>query len=119
MNLLDPKTWTGKIFLNGWQPGGGGERAVIEPATGEELGRIGIASPADVRKAGARAAEAQREWARASFETRGAVLRRAGDLFARHAEEIHTWLTREAGAIPPFAQRQTHFATSCCHDAAG
>jgi benzaldehyde dehydrogenase (NAD) len=63
MNLLEAKTWTGKLFVDGWRAGGGGERAVIEPATGGELGRVGMANPADVRKAAARAAEAQRAWA--------------------------------------------------------
>ncbi len=119
MNLLDSKKWTGKIFLDGWHRGSGGERTVVEPATGEELGRIGLASTADVRRAAARASEAQREWASTSYETRAAVLRRAGDLWARHVEEVHTWLMREGGAIPPFAHRQTHFATNCCYDASG
>jgi benzaldehyde dehydrogenase (NAD) len=119
MHLLDSKTWTGKIFLDGWHKSSGGERTVVEPATGDELGRIGLASPADVKKAAARAAEAQREWAATSYETRAAVLRKAGDLWAQHAEEEQTWLTREAGIIPPFSHRQTHFAIQCCYDAAG
>jgi benzaldehyde dehydrogenase (NAD) len=119
MNLLDSKTWTGRIFLDGWRPGGGGERPVMEPATGGELGRVGQASPADVRRAAARAAEAQREWATASYETRAEVLRRAGDLWHHHAEEIHGWIVRESGAIQPFGPRQTHFASAACHEAAG
>ena len=119
MNLLERKIWTGKLFLGGWRAGGGGERAVVEPATGEELARIGIATPADVRLAAARATEAQRPWAAASYETRAAVLRKAGELWEQHAEEIHGWIVRESGAIPPFGPRQTHFAASACHGAAG
>ena len=38
------------------------------------------------------------------------MLRKAGDLWERHAEEIHGWVVRESGAIPPFGPRQTHFA---------
>src|SRR4051812_45255165 len=119
MNLLEAKTWTGRIFLDGWRAGGGGERAVIEPATGGELGRVGLANAADIGKAAARAAEAQRAWAAESFEKRAAVLRRAGDLWIEHAEEIHGWTVREAGSIPPFGPRQTHFAELACHEAAG
>ena len=119
MNLLEPKTWTGRIFLDGWRAGGGGERAVVEPATGGELGRVGMAAPADVRRAAERAAEAQRAWATASFETRADVLRRAGDLWHRHAEEIHGWIIRESGCIPPFGPRQTHFASTACYEASG
>jgi benzaldehyde dehydrogenase (NAD) len=119
MNLLDSKIWTGKIFLDGWRPGGGGEADVVEPATGEKLGRVGMAAPADVGRAAARAAEAQRAWAAASYEERAAVLRRAGDLWVKHAEEIHQWVIREAGSIPPFGPRQTHFAELACYGASG
>lgn len=34
---LDEQTWTGRIDLDGWRVGSGGERAVTEPATGTEL----------------------------------------------------------------------------------
>src|SRR5205085_1835429 len=67
MNLLDSKTWTGRLFLDGWRAGSGGERDVVEPATGEKLGRVGMAAPADVRRAAERAGEAQRAWAAASY----------------------------------------------------
>ena len=119
MNLLEAKTWTGKLFLDGWRAGGGGERAVVEPATGGELGRVGMANPADVRKAAARATEAQRAWAAEPYDKRAAVLRKAGDLWERHAEEIHGWIVRESGAIPPFGPRQTQFAIAACHGASG
>ena len=54
MNLLDSKTWSGRIFLDGWRGGGAGEQPVMEPATGEKLGVTGLASPADVSKAAAK-----------------------------------------------------------------
>jgi len=119
MNLLESKTWTGRIFVDGWRAGGGGEQPVMEPATGSELGRVGVATPADVRKAAERAAEAQRAWAAEPYDKRAGVLRRAGDLWVRHAEEIHGWIVREGGSIPPFGPRQTHFAEHACHEAAG
>jgi benzaldehyde dehydrogenase (NAD) len=119
MQLLDSKTWTGRIFLDGWHSGSGGEMPVVEPATGAELGRVGVATPADVRKAAQRAAEAQRAWAGASYETRADVMRRAGDLWAQHAEEVQGWIGREAGTIAPFCSRQTHFAQAACYEAAG
>jgi benzaldehyde dehydrogenase (NAD) len=119
MNLLDSKAWSGRIYLDGWSRGGAGERSVIEPATGAELGRMGAASPADVAQACARAAEAQRAWAGATFDVRAGVLRRAGELWARHAEEVQGWLVRESGSIPAFASLQTNFATTACYEAAG
>jgi benzaldehyde dehydrogenase (NAD) len=119
MNLLDSKAWAGRIFIDGWGPGSGGERAVLEPATGSELGRVGVAAPSDVTRASARAAEVQRTWAAASYDTRAAVLRRAGDLWTQHAEEIHGWIVREGGAIPPWGPLQTNFAANACYEAAG
>ena len=119
MNLLESKTWTGKIFADGWRAGAGGERAVIEPATGNELGRFGVAGTADVRRAGERAVEAQRAWAAVPYQTRAGVLRKAGDLWARHAEEINGWIVREGGGIPPWGPLQTRFAENACYEASG
>ena len=119
MTLLDQEAWSGRLFSDGWVPGAEGEIPVVEPATGEELGRVGAAGAADVAQAAARAAEAQRAWAAAMYQERAAVLRRAGDLFNEHGEEIQDWIVRETGAIPPKAQLETWFAASTCYEAAG
>ena len=119
MTLLDPAAWGGRLYLDGWIVGGAGDASVVEPATGNELGRIGRAAPADVARATERAQEAQRDWARTSYQARAAILRRAGDLWKEHEPEIQGWIVRETGAIPPKAQLETWFAASVCHDAAG
>lgn len=116
MTLLDAATWTGKIFQDGWRPGAGGEIRVVEPATGDELGRVGRANGDDVARAADRASDAQRSWAEMGYQQRGAVLRRAGELFEQHAEEIQGWIVRETGAIPPKAQLETWFASSTCFE---
>ena len=118
MSLLDPEVWTGKIFDGGWLGSRGGARQVVEPATGSTLGRIGLADPDDVKRAGAVAAEAQKEWGRASYELRARVLRRAGDLWEERAADVHEWLVREAGSIPPKAAVETHGAANECYEAA-
>ena len=117
MGLLD-SAWHGKIYSGGWTAGSGGEHAVIEPATGQELGRIGHATPADVRTAAQRAREAQRAWSSAPYSDRAAVLRRAGDLWNEHADEIKMWLSRESGAIPPMGDLQVHVSADECYEAA-
>jgi len=119
MNFLDPATWTGRIFLNGWRTGSGGVREVIEPATGHTLGRVGVAAPKDVALAAEQAAVAQRAWAGVPFDAKAAILRKAGDLFAQHAEEIHGWIIREIGAIPGMAAYESGFAIKACYEAAG
>jgi benzaldehyde dehydrogenase (NAD) len=54
MALLEADRWTGQVFVDGWEPGGGGDYAVVEPATGNELGRLGAASVEDVARAAPR-----------------------------------------------------------------
>jgi benzaldehyde dehydrogenase (NAD) len=119
VSLLDASAWTGQVYIDGWEPGGGGDYSVVEPATGGELGRLGKANQADVARAAARAGEAQQGWAATSYEQRAAVMRRAGDLWNEHAEEVQGWIIREAGSIPPKAQLETWFAGNACYEGAG
>ncbi|TCK27549.1 benzaldehyde dehydrogenase [Pseudonocardia endophytica] len=118
MGLLDESVWAGKLLRREWTAGHGGERTVVEPATGGELGRVGVADPSDVTAACEQAAEAQGEWAALPYSRRAAVLRRAGALFEEHAEEIQGWIVRESGGIGPKAQLETHIAAEECYEAA-
>lgn len=115
--LLDPTTWDSRRFDGAWHPSAN-TRPVVEPATGDHLARVALASPDDVAAAASAAAKAQIAWAATPFNERAAVLRRAGALFEAHAEEIHVWLTRESGAVPMKAGFETHVAAAECHEAA-
>ena len=119
MGLMDRETWDGKVFVGGgWVPASDGDYAVVEPATGDELARIGKASADDVAAATASAADAQRAWAETPYPARAAVLRKAGDLWTEHADEISWWNIREVGAIPPMAGFALHVAAQECYEAA-
>ena len=118
MNLMDPAVWDKKLFTGTWSRGNGKEVSVREPATGGSLGTIGSASAADIDLACRNAAAAQAAWAETPFEERAGVLRRAGALFEQHSDDIHAWLIREAGSIPPKAQVETHTAAQECYEAA-
>ena len=118
MAFLDESTWSGRVFSGGWTPGSGGEAAVVEPATGAEIGRTGRASPADVTRAAAMAAQAQPGWAARPHTERSALLRRAGELWLANAPEIEQWGIREGGKIPPAMQFETHVATEEIFEAA-
>ncbi len=117
-DLMSDKIWQGQVYSDGWTTAHGGDRAVVEPATGNELGRVGIADAEDVARASARAAAAQPEWAATTFHQRAAVLRRAGELIERYAADIHRWIIRETGSIPPKAGLETHIAAQECYEAA-
>lgn len=71
MSLLDPKAWQPRTLA-------GGESDVVEPATGEVLGRVTLAAPEDIAAAARSAAAAQAAWSRTPHFVRAAVLRRAG-----------------------------------------
>ncbi|MER5886853.1 benzaldehyde dehydrogenase [Streptomyces sp. NPDC001941] len=111
MPLLDPKTWQ-PVRLTG----GGAD--VVEPATGEALGRIALAGADDVGAACGAAARAWGGWAATPYVARAAVLRRAGDLFAEHADELREWLVRESGSVPGKADFELHVAAQECYEAA-
>ncbi|MGC5223464.1 aldehyde dehydrogenase family protein [Micromonospora sp. DT81.3] len=117
--LIDESAFAGRIHIDGeWVPGGGGEIPSIEPATGATLALVGIADAADVARAAEGAARAQKEWAALPHPARSAVLRRAGQLWEEHAEEISGWNIREVGAIPPLAGFALHVTAAECYEAA-
>jgi benzaldehyde dehydrogenase (NAD) len=118
VGLLDAVDWAGRIFVDGaWVEGSGGDAPIVEPATGGELGRTGRAGVDDVRRAAASAAEAQREWAALPHTARAAVLRKAGDLFTAHTDELAVWNVREVGAVPGMAGFALHVAAEECYNA--
>ncbi|MER5603235.1 aldehyde dehydrogenase family protein [Streptomyces sp. NPDC002265] len=111
MPLLDPGTWQARTLK-------GSEHTVTEPATGDPLGTVALATAEDVRTAAADARTAQREWSRVPHFVRAGVLRRAGDLFTAHADELREWLVRESGSIPGKADFELHVAAQECYEAA-
>ncbi|MFF3334642.1 benzaldehyde dehydrogenase [Streptomyces sp. NPDC002888] len=111
MPLLDPTSWQS-------DPLSGPEYAVTEPATGDRLAAVTLAAAEDVRPAVEAARAAQTEWARVPHFVRAGVLRKAGDLFAAHAEELREWLVRESGSIPGKADFELHVAAQECYEAA-
>ena len=95
MTLMNTDVWSGKLFINGWQDSAT-QTTVTEPATGADLGDVGLATVADVSEAARHAADAQRGWAARKPEERAAVLRRAGELWEQHGAEIGEWIQRES-----------------------
>lgn len=118
MAFLDDAVWRGKVFSGGWVTASGGDAAVIEPATGAELGRTGIGGPGDMAAAARQATAAQRAWAARPHSDRSALLRRAADIWLANASEIERWSIRESGKVGPAAQFETHLVTSELYEAA-
>ncbi|MFD8236705.1 aldehyde dehydrogenase family protein [Streptomyces sp. NPDC059696] len=96
----DAAEWTGKIYSEGWRTAGGGIRRVVEPATGEPLAEVGLASAADVERAGALAARAAPEWAATPASDRAEVLLRAARALGERGGAVRAWIVRETGGVP-------------------
>ncbi|WP_329048291.1 aldehyde dehydrogenase family protein [Streptomyces violaceus] len=92
--------WAGKIYSAGWRESGGGTRQVIEPASGHVLADVGVASPADVAQAGARAARAAGDWAAALPSDRAEILLHASSALRDHRDTFRDWIVRESAGVP-------------------
>jgi succinate-semialdehyde dehydrogenase/glutarate-semialdehyde dehydrogenase len=68
-----------------------------DPATGEEVGRVPLASAAEVAGAVARARAAQKAWAALTFRERASVVMRARALVLEGMDEITGLISRESG----------------------
>ncbi|MEJ1180451.1 MULTISPECIES: aldehyde dehydrogenase family protein [unclassified Pseudarthrobacter] len=69
----------------------------INPATGEEFDRFAEASDADIERALAAAAAAQRELREIGLEGRAALLRRVAEIYRERAQELGELVVREMG----------------------
>lgn len=115
--LIGREHLDGIVYSGGWQHASQAAD-VIEPATGSVLGRIGMASPADVAQASATAAKAQRDWAAASYDTRSAVIRKAAGLLEAHFADVVGWLVRESGSARGKAEFETQLSIKALNEAA-
>ncbi|MCM8557387.1 NAD-dependent succinate-semialdehyde dehydrogenase [Sphingomicrobium sediminis] len=88
-----------KLFIDGaWQSGEGRDcMAVTNPATGETLAELPLASKADLDAALLAAERAFPVWRGTDVEKRGAILRKAGSYLKANAKEIGALLTQEQG----------------------
>jgi benzaldehyde dehydrogenase (NAD) len=115
--VMDPDIWKGKIFDGGWVSPGAGQYPVVEPATGDRIGAVGRASVEDVERAAAKAAEAQRAWARTPYDERIEVVRRCAALWEQPPEDVLDWYVRESGSTTTKAGFDFHLAVNACHGA--
>jgi succinate-semialdehyde dehydrogenase/glutarate-semialdehyde dehydrogenase len=70
---------------------------VANPATGEHVASVDVATPADVAAAAIAAREAQHAWAAASWRDRARVIARFHDLVLDRSDEVLDTIQRESG----------------------
>ncbi|GAA1721507.1 benzaldehyde dehydrogenase [Propioniferax innocua] len=118
MSLLTQNIWNEKIFNGDWCVGAASPHTVVEAATGETLGAVGMADANQALASSTAAAAAQRDWGKAAPSVRAQVLRRAAQLWQERAGEVQEWLIREAGSVRAKAELEVAQTADACWEAA-
>jgi succinate-semialdehyde dehydrogenase / glutarate-semialdehyde dehydrogenase len=98
-----------ELFIDGaWRPAGDGATiAVIDPATGMEIGRVAHAKKADLDLALAAAGRGFAQWKNVSAYERGKLMRKAAELLRARADDIARLMTQENGKPVAQARMET------------
>jgi succinate-semialdehyde dehydrogenase/glutarate-semialdehyde dehydrogenase len=101
-----------RLFINGeWQDAADGRSlSVVNPATGQPIGRVAHAGKADLDRALAAAQQGFELWRNTPAFERSKVMRRAAGLMRDRADEIAGMLTQEQGK--PLAEARTEAMAS-------
>jgi benzaldehyde dehydrogenase (NAD) len=118
LSLLAATEWSGKALAGEWKSLAGGRLDVIEPATGQTLGRVACANAADVRDSAKQARQAQKTWAALPYAERAGIFRKAATLLETHRGEYAEWIVRETGGITPKAMFEIDSVLHHLHEAA-
>lgn len=109
--------WTDSIYSGGWLKTKF-SKDVIEPATGNVLDRIGVATAESVQAAARAAVAAQRQWEWSPFDARAGVLRKVARLLEERLSEIANWIVRETGSTMMKAQFELGASIRAVYEAA-
>jgi benzaldehyde dehydrogenase (NAD) len=118
MPLLDPTTFATVLHAGAPVPATQ-TTSIVEPATGDVLGHIATATPADLDSAVELLTEGQRAWAARPHFERAAVLREAGRLLETNLVELADWFVREAGCTVGKAYFELTISAQAFYAAAG
>lgn len=112
MTTADTTTrFTTESLLTAIQPESGG-RDILDPATGELVGRVGQPGRPELDAAVATAVSAQRDWADLGDAERRRLLNRAADAVEANAEALAVLLSREQGK--PLNGPNARFEVGAC-----
>jgi benzaldehyde dehydrogenase (NAD) len=118
--VAEQRVSDGKLYLAGEfvDAVDGRTAPVFEKATGERMGSYAVGTAADVDRAVRDAVKAQRGWAAALPDERARVLRAAGDIVQRRAEELIDVIMRETGSVRSKAAGEVAAARRKFHESA-
>ncbi len=103
------------LYIDGhWRSAEGRDtHKVVNPANGEILAELPLASDADLDEALAAAAAGFDQWRRVDVNMRAATLRKVAELIRQRAEEIAVLMTTEQGK--PLAEARTEVASCAAY----
>ncbi|MBB5131001.1 succinate-semialdehyde dehydrogenase/glutarate-semialdehyde dehydrogenase [Thermocatellispora tengchongensis] len=111
MEVVAMELFTGSYIGGVWRdPAGGAVRDVRDPATGEVVAQVAVASVRDCVDAVAAAEAAFPEWRRTPPRRRGEILRRAFELMIEERERIAELMVRENGKVMADALAEADYA---------
>ncbi|WP_072803240.1 aldehyde dehydrogenase family protein [Rhodococcoides yunnanense] len=113
------KSLFGAIPTEEWGTGSGGWTAIVDVATGEQIGSVALALDSDVEQAGKIAAAAQLTWAAAPFRSRIAVIERARSALEAMRGDLQALMIRETGALRTKANHEIDKTIDELRSAAG
>jgi succinate-semialdehyde dehydrogenase/glutarate-semialdehyde dehydrogenase len=105
-----------KLFIDGtWRRGEGDRIPVENPATGEIIGHIAAATPAEIDAAVTAARKAFKSWSRLPPVERSKALRRLGDAISAEADGMARTMTLEQGKPLNEARGEIVKLAEACH----
>jgi benzaldehyde dehydrogenase (NAD) len=116
-DFLGEARWHGRAFGGEWMEVAG-VADVIEPATGNVIGRIGMASADDIGVAASKARALQPQWYALPFAERAGILRSAARIAEQNSEQIASWIVRESGSVKAKAAFEVQISIQALWEAA-
>jgi aldehyde dehydrogenase (NAD+) len=102
-----------------WQAGDGRPMVVRSPIDGSTLAEFAAASPTQVNAAINRAVAVFPAWRDTPAPVRGELVRRIGNAFREHQDDLATLVTWEAGKIPAESRGEVQEVIDICDFAVG
>jgi acyl-CoA reductase-like NAD-dependent aldehyde dehydrogenase len=107
-------------FIGGTaEPLSGEQREIVNPGTGELVGRVTDATAQDADRAVSAAHEAFKDWARLGYADRGKIIHACAEAFEAHVDELTPILVAEQGKTIREAKIELHKAADTLEHYAG
>lgn len=109
-----------KLYINGkWTPGSGGTETITNPANGDPVGTVAVATQADATKALEAAKAAQVSWRRLPNQQRADLVRAFSNKIKEHREELAQTIVAEQGKLLKVARFEVDVTSSFLEYACG